>query len=316
MSQKNDASDYGLNGKVKTVKSQIYSLIIEKDTFRIGEKENGLGTDRNSLLEFDERGNLISSKEFLSNGKISDEVTQEFDKENRLVNRKEVDNYGKGSFLDYKYIYNSADSLTQVMISGNDFKRIHQIERDENNQPIKHEVIQSDTVYLTYIAKYDNNNMISEKEFRYDTIPVKLIERTFNEQNLKEKERIIEYKSWDTLHYSNIYVYDNKKNLIHCQYNIENDSVYNEVKNSYHENGELKQSIWTPKGSLYYVVSIEKYNQNGNLVERSRLPSDGDPKQTWNYKYKYDTQNNWIERINFKNDKPLRIVKRTIEYFE
>jgi hypothetical protein len=33
--EKNDVSENGFNGKVKSVKSQLYNLIAEKDTFRI-----------------------------------------------------------------------------------------------------------------------------------------------------------------------------------------------------------------------------------------------------------------------------------------
>jgi hypothetical protein len=57
----------------KSVKSELFNLIPEKDTFRIGEKINGISIDRNELLEFNKTGNLILSKEFLANGKVSDD---------------------------------------------------------------------------------------------------------------------------------------------------------------------------------------------------------------------------------------------------
>ena len=68
--RKSDLSNYDFNGKIKSVKSELFNLIVEKDTFRIGEKINSLAFDRNSLLEFNKLGNLTSIKEFLYNGKI------------------------------------------------------------------------------------------------------------------------------------------------------------------------------------------------------------------------------------------------------
>ena len=71
--RKNHISEYGFKGKVKSVKSELFNLIPENDTFRIGEKINGISIDRNELLEFNKTGNLILSKEFLANGKVSDD---------------------------------------------------------------------------------------------------------------------------------------------------------------------------------------------------------------------------------------------------
>jgi hypothetical protein len=315
--KKNDISKYDFNGKVKSVKSQLYNLIAEKDTFRIGEKINGLSFDRNSLLEFNKLGNLTSSKEFYANGKVSDEIIYTYDEDNRLIKRKEIDNYGKGFFYEYEFQYNSKDSINQWTISNDDFKRTYKIERDENNRPIKSKVIQNDTVFTTYTAKYDSdNNVISENEFKYKDVPVKLIERSFNNQNLKEKEQVIEYKTWETLNYVNIFFYNNNNNLILEKSNMDSDSTYYEIEYSYHSNGELKEYKTTPKGSSYFVIMAQKYNKNGDLIENSRIPNDDKPKEVWNYIYKYDSKNNWIEKTEFKDNKPLRIVKRNIEYYE
>jgi len=317
-SEKNDVSNYGFHGKIKSVKSELFNLIPEKDTFRIGEKINGMSSDRNSLLEFNQLGNLVSSKEFLTNGNVSEEIIYTYDINSRLTNRKEIDNYGKGSFYDNEFLYNSKDSVTQWIISNKDFKRIHKIERDENNRPIKSEVIQNDTVFNTYSVKYDlNNNAISENEFRFNDIPVKLLARSFNKQNLKEKEQVVEYKTWDTLIYENRYFYDKNKNLILEKFIIENDSTYEEITYDYHSNRELKTIRTTPKGNYkYFTIQTQKYNEKGDLIENLMEPSDGKPKTVWKYQYKYDSSENWIEKVNYKDNKPLSILKRTIEYYQ
>ena len=315
--RKNHISEYGFNGKVKSVKSELFNLISEKDTFKIGEKINGISIDRNELLQFNKAGNLTSSKEYLANGKVSDEIINIYDKNNKLTERKVIDNYGKGTSFNYQYIYNSNDSLVQVIISGKNLTRIHKIERDKKLRPIKSLIIQNDTVLRTYVVEYDqNNNVIAEKQFKDQNIPVKLIDRTFNTKKLKVREQIVEYSSWDTLRYQNEFIYDKNQNLILGKYNIENDSSYNTVKNTYHKNGKLKESISEIGESDYSLIQNQKFNENGTLIVQAVNTSDGETKDIWEYKLKYDTNNNWIEKIEYKNSEPLRIVKREIEYYK
>ncbi|UOB18670.1 hypothetical protein [Abyssalbus ytuae] len=314
--RKNHISEYGFNGNVKSVKSELFNLIPEKDTFKIGEKINGISIDRNELLEFNKTGNLTSSKEFLANGKVSDEIINTYDKNNKLTRRKVIDNYGKGDTIDYQYSYNSSDSLEQIIVLGKNFQRIHKIERDKKIRPIKNLIIQNDTILTTYAVEYDqNNNVITENEYKSKNDPVRLLKREFNEQKLKEKEQVIEYNTWDTINYENQYFYDSKQKLVLGKMFIENDSSYEEIKNSYHPNGELKESISTPMGSEYFVITSQKLDDKGHLIEHSRLPNDTKEKEIWEYKYKYDSEGNWIEKINYKNKVPLQIVKRKIEYY-
>jgi len=315
--RKNHISEYGFKGKVKSVKSELFNLIPEKDTFKIGEKINGISIDRNELLEFNITGNLTFSKEFLANGKVSDEIINTYDKNNQLTQRKVIDNYGKGSVIDYQYFYNSSDSLEQVIIAGKNFKRIHKIERDKKVRPIKNLTIQNDTILTTYVVEYDqNNNVVNEKQFKNQNIPVKLIDRTFNAKNLKVREQIIEYSRWDTLRYQNEFTYDKDQNLILGKYNVENDSSYNTVKNTYYKNGKLKESVSEFGERDYSLIQNQKFNENGDLIVQAVNTSDGETKDIWEYKFKYDKNNNWIEKIEYKNSKPLRIVKREIEYYK
>ena len=96
---KNDISQYGLNGKVRLVESELFNLIPQNDTFIIGEKINAISFDRNSQMEFDQKGYLTSNKEFLANSELSFEIRYTYDANHRLIRRQEIDHYGKGSFM-------------------------------------------------------------------------------------------------------------------------------------------------------------------------------------------------------------------------
>ncbi len=314
--KENDRTEMNLAGEVKSVESELYNLIPEKDTFRIGEKINGLSIDRNSLIKFNEKGEITSSKEFLSNGDVSEETIYTYDKTDRLVHRRELDNYGKGSFYDYNFSFNSEDSIIKVIISNPDFERIHQINRDDRNRITKNKIIQNDTVIGTYTRRYDDNgNIIEENEFRKENVPVKITSRTFDQRNLKQTEQIKEYIKWDTLSYQIKYSYDANLNLVE-EIEYQNDTVSMKTINKYFENGGLQETRNLPIGGGYAVVTTRKFNERGDLTEHSRKASDNSNADTWIYRYKYDSIGNWIEKIEYKNDKPLRMVKRSIEYYQ
>lgn len=315
--KKNDISEYGLKGNVKSLKSELYNLIPEKDTFRIGEKINGISFDRNSQLEFNHRGNLTSTKEFLADGKISFEIEYIYDKRHRLISKNGINHYGKGSIYNYEFSYNEQDSIIEGVILKDNFKRIHKMKRDNKSRIVKKEIIQSDSILGTYIYVYDQKgNLMQENDFKKKNILEESIERTFDINNLLQKEKITKYIGTDTITYQNLFFYNKNMDLIKSKMHIENDSIFTEINNKYFENGTLKESQQIPRGSNPFVTTTQKLNENGNLIEYSRKSNDETINDFWTFKFKYDHNNNWIEKIEFKNNQPLRIVKRTIEYYK
>ncbi len=307
----------GLNGPVKYLKTELYKLILENDTFRIGEKINSTGADQNLLMEFNELGNLTSMKEFFYNAEISNETKYIYDDQDRLIKLRKINNNKKDSFTNYVFYYDPHDSITEVIVSSDYSIQKFKTERNKNNFAIKNQLFQNDTLLYTITLEYDKqNNIIAEDEYRNsDTSIIQSTERSFNKQNLVVKERIIEYQPWDTLTYENLYFYDANNKLVLVKEGMDKDSAYIEAIYRYHKNGELKETVVTPKGSSYYTVLREVYNEKGNLINRSRTPNKNRTKEIWGYKYKYDSNDNWIEKIEYHNGKPVQITKRTIEYY-
>ncbi len=311
---KNDISHFGLNGKVKLVESEVFNLIPKNDTFIIGEKINAVSFDRNSQMEFDQQGYLTSTKEFLANNALSFEIKYKYDTIHRLIKRQEIDHYGKGSFYIYEFTYNAQDSIIEGVISNDDFKRIHKMERDNESRIIRKEIIQSDSILGTYTYTYDQNgNMVGQNDYRKRDIPEELIKRTFDDNNLLQKEEIIEYLDNDTLSSQNLFFYNKNGNLIKTKMQVENDTIYTEVTNKYFDNGKIRESQSITRGNKNPLSITQKFDENGNETEYSRKSKDVN--EIWTFKYKYDSKKNWIEKSIFKNNKPLRIVKRKIQYF-
>ena len=107
-----------------------------------------------------------------------------------------------------------------------------------------------------------------------------------------EKGNIIEENDYDSdgrLDSKYIYKYDEKGNKIE--------------ENRYDSNGRLSQK------------TTYKYDEKGNTIEKNDYDSDGRPAENYSYKYEYDKNNNWTQRIEYKNTIPVYITERIIEYY-
>jgi YD repeat-containing protein len=85
----------------------------------------------------------------------------------------------------------------------------------------------------------------------------------------------------------------------------------------YDEKGNLIEWVFRSSNSNVIITSY-KYNDHGNVTE---MNVNNFFKSTYKfhydhhtYVYQYDASGNWIERLEYENDKPQRIVERTIEY--
>ena len=71
------------------------------------------------------------------------------------------------------------------------------------------------------------------------------------------------------------------------------------------------------KGNVLYDdgTSFTIYNEKGNIIEENYHNSNGRLYEKHTYKYEYDKNNNWTQRIEYKNTIPHRITEKIIEYY-
>ena len=92
-------------------------------------------------------------------------------------------------------------------------------------------------------------------------------------------------------------------------YESDNKSIYNDngnriEDNKYDKDGELTNK-W--KG---------KYDDKGNQIESNEYDEDGELENKYIYEYKFDDEENWIQKTIFKDDKPTFIIEREIKYYD
>jgi hypothetical protein len=88
-------------------------------------------------------------------------------------------------------------------------------------------------------------------------------------------------------------------------------------KFKYDKNGNRIEWVSVAPGGNTTIVAY-KYDASGNIIEKNvnnffkstyKFHYDN-----YTYKYLFDKRGNWIERIDYENEKPQRIAERTIEY--
>ena len=315
---KNDLKIRGLKGRIKSIRTEIFEYKKTKDSFKIGDKLNSYSPfDRDELLEFDEKGFLIKRTEFNTNNEITDQTNYQYNSKSQLKKIIEVENYGKGSTYKKDFFYNTNDSLIKYIISNDSFKRVSIIERDSNNRMVKVQDIVDDTIQMSIIYNYDKyDNLIEENKYLKGNIPVKKITKKYKNK-LVQSEIIKEYKKWgDTLKEKKNYSYDSKNRLLLIKSNYIDNKNYTSIQYSYDSNGTLIKQKIELIGNENSTILIQKWDNFSNLIEHSRINKLNEIKETWSYEYKFDNSNNWIKKISFKNQKPLNITLRKVQYWK
>ena len=110
-------------------------------------------------------------------------------------------------------------------------------------------------------------------------------------------------------------IYNEKRDKIE-QNNYNSDSrLDSKTTYKYDEKGNnIEKNNYYSDGSLNYKTTY-KYDEKGNKIEENWYDSDGSLYEKHTYKYEYDKNNNWTQRIQYKNTIPLNITERIIEYY-
>ena len=140
---------------------------------------------------------------------------------------------------------------------------------------------------------------------------------TFNEKGNKLEENW--FNPDGRLFSKYTYKYDDKGNKLEENSFNSDGSLNSKYTYKYDDKGnKIELNYFNSDGSLF-LKSTSKYDDKGNEIERNSFISDVNLDDKYTYKYTYDQQGNWIQRIAYKVkngvEKPSRIVERTIEYY-
>ena len=146
-----------------------------------------------------------------------------------------------------------------------------------------------------------NGSLIYKNTYKYD-----------------KKGNIIEEKSYypdGSLIYKNTYKYDEKGNKIEDNSYDSDGRLHSKYTYKYDEKGNKIEENWYNSDGRLHSKYTYKYDEKGNNIEENWYDSDGSLYEKHTYKYEYDKNNNWTQRIQYKNTIPLNITERIIEYY-
>ena len=124
-----------------------------------------------------------------------------------------------------------------------------------------------------------------------------------------------DYNSDGSLFSKFTYKYDEKGNIIEKNDYDSDGSLNYKTTYKYDEKGNMiEANFYNSDGSLSFKLTY-KYDEKGNMIEATYYNSDGRLDSKTTYKYEYDKNNNWTQRIQYRNTIPLNITERIIEYY-
>lgn len=289
----------------------------------ISENSPSNDTDKYGL-----KGNVISFEEvsYKADYKFGEviEVKREWDYE--YENDKYII-FNKGGFIIEEYYFNPKYS----------FGGYTTFEYDKNNRiSNEKEYFQDSTLSYITFYKYDFSGNIEEKT-RYDS-EKNIIEKVFYEYNIngdKEKE-IFNYneRKWKEIVFNHLgneieitrydtlgaisskrkYKYDDKGNRIESTWFLSDGNLSSLKKSVYDDNNKLISSIdYNSDGEKNSEYNYA-YDEQGNPIEIKWIYHFLNTSETTTYEYDYDDFNNWINRIEYKDNIPQFIVRRIIGY--
>ena len=115
------------------------------------------------------------------------------------------------------------------------------------------------------------------------------------------------------------YTYNDEKLLVEEQTYDEKGTLIRKEVHEYISDLLSRKTIserkvyYSSYGDMYEIEKSYKYNDNKDVTEQE-VTKRGNV-TTYTFEYEYDDKNNWIKRIQYRNNKPKAIVEREIVYY-
>lgn len=295
----------GYLGVIKSIETKRYSIDENNDTsyYKVSNEYFNTSGKTDSLIDFNE-GERLNHEYFYT-----------YNDRGILTKLESINHYGKGSIEIKEYMYNEMDSLIKLTINENDFILTIDFQRNNSNQikvkkftTSRDGLIETDSFSynvdnkLTLLKKYNGfNNLIFQNQKNYN----------LDKQLLDES--IIELNQYDTTTMTVEYFYNSSNQIDSTKQSWLNSDSYHLTKFTYHENGELKQTIRECYGCIRSATMTQEFDVQGNLILHKRIGPDGVVKE-WSYKLVYDKNGNWIAKhSSYKSENKTGLLRK-IEY--
>lgn len=225
---------------------------------------------------------------------------------------------GERATMLYSYSFNPKGNLTEngtFWVNGNLFEK-ETFDYDKNGRNIKKcRYDSSGNLTTKWICNYDNDGNLMEDTLFWNT-------KQFISRNLYkyEKSKKIEEKyisaTGEVIRIT-LYKYDKNGNQIESITIYPKENKERKTLFKYNSQGKpIEENRYNVNGALKIKLTL-KYDNLNNLIEKYCQALDGsfNSKSTFLYS-NFDSHNNWLKCITKRNNIPIRITERVIEYYE
>jgi hypothetical protein len=167
----------------------------------------------------------------------------------------------------------------------------------------------SDTIWQKYNYQYgQNGKKIKADKFQKYGYPDSkfIITFEYNEIGQLIEQTEFDSKGKRTSHIE--FKYLNNKLIEKIEYGSSNENIQNKTKFDYDENKNLViKKILDKNGDLMILSEFDQ----GILAKEHNYGL----KRDLSFDYKFDSQNNWIQKVISEKDKPVYLIEREIKYY-
>lgn len=262
-------------------------------------------THKNDLIEKNLNGKVKSLK------KIGYYVIEE----NDVVKKG---NKYEGRFEEI-YLFNKDGNVTETkqIKSNGDLYNIHLFKYNEKGILIESEWYSEFGKETVSIYKYDKQGY--KIEWDINNIDGSLSQKyTYKYDDKGNQIESNWYNTGDSSPITSVFTYDDKGNRIVDSYINSDGSVYDRTNYKFDDKGNVIER-GEYELSFYFIYKFQReFDDKGNVTRTERIKVDDNDKLLRKSleTFKYDFNNNWIERIVYENENPELIEERIIEYYE
>lgn len=217
----------------------------------------------------------------------------------QYLDKKHVVKYNINGFITEKTVFNWDGSV----VNNTKYEYL------ENNRLVsgpEGEYLYDESGKL-YLTIYTHNGNGLKKTIKYD----------YDSENLLADKYVYNYDNELVYHYS--YKYDSKnllKEFIYRYYGHALTYKVNQKEEYFYDSVFNLVKIKTSGLNTSYSEFQEfKYNERKDTVFHKTTDSSENEVRVYTYDYEYDSQNNWVKKSIYSNNKIVLLKERTIEYY-
>jgi hypothetical protein len=244
--------------------------------------------DDSSFYKVDQKGSRIDIFTYKADGTLAANSTSEYDLRGNVVESTE---YEKGKLKNWN-TYKYDDRFNEIEETGHEGSG--KLKWKEN---------------LTYDSK---NNLVEVVDYKRDDSFAARYRYGYNSKGDLVEE--YEYSS-DTAHnYKKVTTkYDNEGHPIEINHFNEGGRLISQIKLD-HMGLHLADIKYNDDGSLNSVIA-RKYDEWANEVLEDRFFVQDSIRVKYRHEYTYDQTGNWLKNTTVRNDVPIQLTERVIDYY-